>query len=509
MRGTCRRERLVLFTRDLLVTCAILLLCTLIGLLFLYVGFDEANMISVYILGVLLVSSVTNHKVYGMASAVAGVFLFNCIFADPKFNLFYYDRQYTIVAVLMLVASLTVSSFTARFRNQLRQESYHLLKTEALLETSQALIQASDPKEIIQITARQLYKILNRSIALYELRDGAYCLMDFSGSDEQRIDFQPAQEGLSDFLSHADLKQHPVFFWRGQKMTFLSLCSHSRPYGLAGILTDQDEQLTPDVFNLLHAVVDETTLVLDKFELNQLNQHIALEAQTEHLRANLLRAISHDLRTPLTSISGNADILLSRADTLERPLRQKLYQDIHEDAEWLIQLVENLLFITKLENGSMELHQEPELLQEIISEAVAHMDKRKKEHTISIDLTDDLLSARADPILITQVLINLIDNALKYTPPDSLICISAFQRGGDAIVEVSDNGHGLADKTHLFELFHTSGTPISDTRRGIGLGLGLCKAIVNAHGGQIYARDNNPRGLVIGFTLPAERVCLP
>ena len=148
---------------------------------------------------------------------------------------------------------------------------------------------------------------------------------------------------------------------------------------------------------------------------------------------------------------------------------------------------------------------EPELLQDVILGAVEHMDKRKKDHSIQVSIPNDLLTAQVDVVLLTQVLVNLLDNAIKYTPPGSHILVSAFERGEEAVIEVADDGNGFSEKEHMFDLFYTSRDTAPDGRRGIGLGLGLCKAVVEAHGGQIYARDNEPKGLVVGFTLKSER----
>ena len=493
---------------DLAATVGILLLCTLIGLLFLWLGLNEANMISVYILGVLFIASVTSHKGYGLFSSVAGVLLFNCIFADPKFTLFFYDKQYTIVAVLMLIASLMVSSFTARFRSQLSREAHHSRRTEALLSTSQSLLGAGDCDEILRVVSVRLHEMLDRPILLCHLVDGRPQSVEMTGHIQPELDVGVLEGRILAFLEKNCRRQPCVFSQEGLRLSFCPLTSHDKIYGMVGVIEAGTQALTPDEPNLLRAVLDETSLALDRYQLQALNQLMDMQAQAERLRSNLLRSVSHDLRTPLTSISGNADILLSSETGLDAQMRRQLYQNIYDDAEWLIQLVENLLFITKIENGTMDLHMEPELLQEIVSEAVAHMARRKKDHTIQVCIPDDLLAARVDAVLITQVLVNLIDNALKYTPTGSHIQITAFERDGAAVVEVADDGHGVGDKTHIFDMFYTGRGGASDARRGIGLGLGLCKAVVEAHGGQIYVRDNQPHGLVVGFTLQLERMCL-
>ena len=169
-------------------------------------------------------------------------------------------------------------------------------------------------------------------------------------------------------------------------------------------------------------------------------------------------------------------------------------------------LWKNLLTVTRIENGTMQLTLEPELIDEVAQEALRHLNRRSAEHTVTLAVPDDLLMAKMDPQLIVQVLINLTDNAIKYTPAGSSIAVSAQRSGETVRVEVADDGPGIPDaaKEKLFEMFYTAQAKRGDGRRGLGLGLSLCRSIVEAHGGQIGVRDNNPHGTVFWFTLPAS-----
>ena len=224
----------------------------------------------------------------------------------------------------------------------------------------------------------------------------------------------------------------------------------------------------------------------------------------------MLRSISHDLRTPLTSISGNAGILLSNGDTLKPEKKQQLYSDIYDDALWLINLVENLLAVTKIEEGSMHLKMSAELMDEVITEALHHVNKKKDEHTIKVVQTEDFILAKMDARLIVQVIINIVDNAIKYTPTGSTITISTTKKDKQVIVDIADDGPGIPDqaKERIFDMFYIAPNEVVDSHRSLGLGLALCKSIINAHGGEISVLDNKPKGTVFRFTLPAEEVNL-
>ncbi|MGN0352458.1 MAG: DUF4118 domain-containing protein [Roseburia sp.] len=236
----------------------------------------------------------------------------------------------------------------------------------------------------------------------------------------------------------------------------------------------------------------------------------ALVAQKEQLRANLLRSVSHDLRTPLTSISGNASNLLLNGEKFDENTKKQLYLDIYDESMWLISLVENLLSVTKIEEGRLNIRSQAELLDEIITEALQHISRKKEEHKIYFSGSEDFILVKVDARLIMQVIINLVDNAMKYTQKGSEIVITTQKLQEKAVVRVADNGPGIPDemKPLVFEMFYSGAKSSADNRRSLGLGLSLCKSIINAHGGELELFDNVPHGAVFTFTLPIEEVSL-
>ena len=228
------------------------------------------------------------------------------------------------------------------------------------------------------------------------------------------------------------------------------------------------------------------------------------------MRANLLRTISHDLRTPLTSISGHASNLLSNGDDFDVATKLRMYEDIHDDSMWLISLVENLLSITRIEDGTISLRLAPELIDEIIAEALSHVNRNEKARKIEVQIEEELIFVRADAKLMVQVLINIVDNAIKYSPDGSDVKILVEKNGEQVIVRVVDQGIGISDemKSKVFDMFYSGANKVADSRRSLGLGLYLCKAIIHAHGGKITVSDNIPQGTVFSFTLPREEVFL-
>ena len=252
-----------------------------------------------------------------------------------------------------------------------------------------------------------------------------------------------------------------------------------------------------------------TSYLMDKMRENaQASMQANLMAQNEQLRADLLRSVSHDLRTPLTSISGNADILLEENLVLSPEARKKLLQDIYDDATWLGNVMENLLAVTKLEDGHVQLRMEPELVDDVIEEALRHVSRDASKHNLVVTPSPELLLARMDARVIVQVIVNFVNNAITHTQEGSHITISTKREADMAAITVADNGPGISedDKPHVFESFYTTSSGTTDSNRSVGLGLSLCKSIVEAHGGSIRVEDVVPHGAAFTFTLPIEEI---
>ena len=201
---------------------------------------------------------------------------------------------------------------------------------------------------------------------------------------------------------------------------------------------------------------------------------------------------------------------MSNGTSFDGETKQTIYQDIYDDSMWLINLVENLLSVTRLEEGRLNLNLAAELVDEVVKEALSHVNRLKSEHTITVENKEEFLLAKMDARLIVQVIINIVDNAIKYTPKGSHIEIEMKKEGSWAVISIADDGPGISDenKKHVFDMFFSGSKKIADSRRSLGLGLALCKSIVNSHGGEIRVEDREPHGTVFTFTLPVEEVQL-
>ena len=515
-----RRERLISIrpafptALELLLTVGILVAATIIGWGFLRLGFANANIIMVYLLGVLLTSTFTSGYTCGVLSAFLSVILFNYFLTEPRLSLVAYGSKYPITFAVMFASALLTCTLATKLKAHAQLSARDAYRTKLLFDMNRQLQKAETPDEVYQMTATQIQKLMQRDVLVYPAQGDA--LLDGI--------VYPA-DGSSPHSVTKEKQEQDVIRWVWQnrkragattetfakaKRLYLAIRIGQQVYGVIGI--PMEKQTQPDAFtsSILFSILGECALALESLHNAEEKEKAAVLAKNEQLRANLLRSISHDLRTPLTSISGNADTLLHSYGMLDEQTRKQVFTDIYDDAQWLTGLVENLLSITKITDGSVKLHLSDQVVDDIVSEALRHIDRRSAEHHITVDCGDEPLLVRVDAGLIMQVLINLVNNAVKYTPPGSNIRITAIQQEKAAEICVSDDGPGIPDerKELVFKMFFTGSNLIGDSRRSLGLGLTLCQAIIHAHHNEMTLKDNLPHGCIFSFTLPLSEVNL-
>ncbi len=496
---------------DLLITLVVLTVTTLLGVVLYRFGFTDSNIIPVYILGVLLTSLFTRGYFCGIVSSLFSVMLFNFFFTEPRLTFHAYDSKYAVTFAIMLAASIITGTLASKLKSHAKLSAQAAFRTKVLLDTNQLLQMAQDTDDMINITATQLMKLLNRSVVMYSakgntLSKGALFPLE-PGSAEEDL-FTAAEHRAAHWVFENKHRAGATTdTLNTAKCLYMAIRINNRVYGVVGIRMGS-KPLDSFETSILLSILGECALALDNNRNAKEKELAAVLAKNEQLRANLLRAISHDLRTPLTSISGNAGNLLSNYDKLDEKTRIQVFTDIFDDSQWLISLVENLLSVTRIEEGRMNFNMSVQLMDEVIDEAMKHINRKGARYSITVDCKNELLLAKMDAKLIIQVIINLVDNAVKYTPIGSEIKITAENKSGFVSVSVADNGNGIPDtiKPRVFEMFYTGDNKIGDSRRSLGLGLALCKSIINAHGGEITLTDNEPHGCIFTFTVPSGEV---
>ncbi len=505
-----RRERIP-SPEQWAVSGAILLGATALGGLFSRWGFTQANIVTVYILGALLTALFTKSYLCSALSSLASVLLFNFFLTEPRLSFRAYDSGYPVTFAIMLTASLITGTLANRLTDNARQSAEAAARTKVLLETNQLLQAADGDGQILDITAGQLLKLLDRALVVYPVEGeklGPPRPYLPAGSPPGAA--FPGESAVAHWVfdhkkrAGATTDQYPRALG-----LYLAVRSGGAVYGVVGIHIGT-RPLEPFENSVMLSILGESALAMESRRNAREKEAAAVLAENERLRANLLRAISHDLRTPLTSISGNAENLLANDGFLGADTRRAVLTDIYDDSIWLIQLVENLLAITRIGEGRTQLNLSAQLVDEVITESLRHVGRKGQSHVIRARVEDELLLARMDARLISQVLFNLVDNAIKYTPAGSAITVSAEKTGDMVAIRVADDGPGIPDsaKARVFEMFFTNNAKVTDCRRSLGLGLALCRSIVNAHGGEITLTDNDPHGCVFTFTIPASEVTI-
>lgn len=505
-------KSLIPYPKDILITVIILAITTAIGTAFFNFGFTESNIITVYILGVLLTSLFTRVYACGVIGSILSVALFNFFFTEPRLTFHAYDPGYPVTFAIMLVASIITGTLASRLKSHAKLSAQAAFRTKVLLDTNQLLQKAQDDNDIINITATQLMKLLNRSVVMYSVSEGKLSkgyLFSVSLDQAAAEDLFTDQERMiAEWVYRNRHRAGATTEHRNNaKCLYMAIRINDKVYGVVGIHIG-GKPLDSFENSILLSILGECALAIDNNRNAKEKELAAVLAKNEQLRANLLRAISHDLRTPLTSISGNAGNLLANYDKLDDETKMQVFTDIFEDSQWLISLVENLLSVTRIEEGRMNFNMSVQLMDEVIEEALKHINRKSIGHNIAVACGEELLLAKMDAKLIIQVIINLVDNAIKYTPVGSNIMITSKRREGCVAVSVTDDGNGIPDhaKSRVFDMFYTGEHSIADSRRSLGLGLALCKSIINAHGGEITLTDNIPHGCVFTFTLPLNEV---
>lgn len=480
---------------DSLVTLLMLAAATLLGTVLFGSKLSNSSIMMVYLLGVLLVAVITSHRAFSIAASVASLFLFNFFFVQPRYSLAAYEPGYPVSFLVMFLTAMIAGTLANRLKQTAYQASKTSFRARVISETDQLLAKAKSREEILRVCAEQSAKLLGHGIALYEVVEDPAAATLFCTIPENRELPADDKKRLTEKLMHGQTDQgcYPIHV-QEKLYAVLHLVEQEPPPEIA-------------VRDTLISALGECALALENEKNAREKEAAAVLAEKERLRADLLRSISHDLRTPLMSITGNAGALMADENRYSEETRHRLYTDIYEDSLWLTDLVENLLASTRLEDDPANLRLSGELVEDIFAEAAAHV-HADRGHNVMIDAPSDLLMIQADSKLIVQVLVNLVGNAMKYTPPGSTVRLSAKRQGTEVILSVADDGPGIAeeDKERVFDMFFVGDNPASAGRKSLGLGLALCRTIVNAHGGRIWVEDNSPHGAVFSFTLPVEEV---
>jgi two-component system sensor histidine kinase KdpD len=469
------------------VAVGVVVLCTLVCWA-MFRWFDKSNLIMVYLAGVALVATWYGRRVSALA-AVLSVAAFDFFFVPPYLTFAVSDTQYAVTFTVMLLVGLLISTLASRVKAQAESARGRAARTQILYATSRDLAGAKTVEEVVHAVSRHVSEILQgpAEILLPGPEGGLATAADGPAGDPREIAVaqwvldhgRPAGLGTDTLPAAAGL--------------YVPLQGSQSVLGVLGVRPQESLlPLTPDQLDLVETLARQAASGLERVRL-------ASAMETERLRNTLLSSVSHDLRTPLAAITGAASTLLQAAP-LDPAAERALKESIYDEAERLGRLVTNLLDMSRLESGSVHLDREWHSVEELVGAALARLEKVRQGRAVEVKVPPDLPLVPVDGVLVEQLLVNLFDNAFKYSDADSPVRVSAESADRTVTVEVADGGPGVAagEEEHIFEKFHRGST----AHKGFGLGLSISRAIASAHGGRIWAEARPPRGIAFRFTLP-------
>jgi two-component system sensor histidine kinase KdpD len=459
------------------------------------------DVVMVYLLGIMLVAS---RLAFGPAifAAFLSVAAFDFFFVPPYLTFVFADFKHATTFIVMFVVAVVVSGLTQRVRNQALAAQERELRTAALYALSHELAAAQGLEKVIRTAASQLESTFRSGISVW--------LPDAGGTLARRY----ASAGLG---PSSDLELSVCeWVWANQRQAGLgtttlpgvpTLCSPLiGSTGIVGVLgltpaTKESERLSHHAqLRQLDAFVSQMALAVERAKLAEEAETARREMETEQLRSALLSSVSHDLRTPLAVITGASSTLLQSGPMVNESTRQDLLCTVLEEAERLNRLIGNVLDMTRLESGAVKVHKEWLSLEELVGGALERLDARLGAREVRVQLPRDLPLVPGDAVLLEQVLINLLENAIKYS--SGALEIRAEATTEQVQVEVSDRGGGIqpGEEERIFDKFQRSER--AGAREGVGLGLTICRAIATAHGGKIWGANRDGGGASFIFTLP-------
>ena len=460
---------------------------------------NPANIVMLYLLCVALVA-LRGGRAAAVLASILSVAAFDFFFVKPYLTFAVTDVEYLLTFAVMLAVGLVVSNLTARLKEQLELSRRREEHTAALYALTRDLADVALLDQLIATSARHIEATFQCPAALY-LRDAVNGLR-LAGGMSVAADEERERAVARWVLDHGQKAGCGTNTLPAARALYLPLSTATQTVGVLAVVPRAPEQfLDPDELHLLETFAQQTALAAERVELAQQAEQARLQAESEQVRNALLRTVSHDLRTPLATITGALSTILANPTRLDAQTSRDLLQSAYDEGARLNQLLGNLLDMTRLEAGHVQLKQEPYPLEELVGAALNRLEAVLNGQGVETSLPRDLPLVLVDAVLVEQVLLNLLENAARYAAPGK-IEIRAHPEAAHVLVEVLDQGAGLQPGTEreVFRKFYRSRPPTD--RSGTGLGLAICEAIVRLHGGRIGAENRPDGGARFWFTLP-------
>lgn len=483
-----------------LSSSAVVAFCTALAwLMFPY--FAPANIIMLYLMGVVFTAVRLGRGPSAWASLLS-VAVFDFCFVLPYFSFTVAEVEYLITFAVMLVTGLTISSLTTQVKQQAEAARGREQKTSALYAMSREFTTTSSKTELLQAAVKHVSQVFGGEVVILIPAEP----QNFTpyASQEGELLQNIHELGVAQWVyDHKQAAGAGTETLPGAQALYLPLTTAQNVVGVLAILPQNRAIFhTPEQFYLLENFANQIALAVERLQLAEEAQQAHLQVETERLRNTLLSSVSHDLRTPLAAITGSASTLLEQQGSLPAGVQQEMTQTIYEEAQRLNRLLGNLLEMSRLESGRIELNKNWQPIEEVIGIALGRLDSQLSGRAVATHLPPNLPLLLLDEVLIEQLLVNLLENALKYTPAGTAITLAVQNKGSELLISVCDEGVGIpaGDEERIFEKFYRGQRPLGGA--GAGLGLAICKTVVLAHQGRIWVENRPGGGACFCFTLP-------
>ena len=462
--------------------------------------FGAANLIMMYLIAVVAVAIRWGRGPSVLAS-VLSVAAFDFFFVPPFFSFAVSDVQYLLTFGVMLVVALVISNLAVRLQQQAELARYRERRTGVLYTMSRDLATHRGTGMLAHLAAKHLREVFDSQIAIF-LADSDKRLRLQRG-EELYFEFDPKEAGVAQWVfEHNERAGLGTDTLPGASALYLPLVGSAGSIGVVALRpTESSRLLDPDQLHLLESLLNQVALAIERTRLSEEAQQAHVRVETERMRNAILSSVSHDLRTPLATITGAASSLVEEQGEMDSAARRELSRSIYREADRLDRLLKNLLDMMRIEAGAVQLSKEWHPVDEVVGAALARLEGRLQDHTVNTTFPPDLPLVLVDGVLLEQVVINLVENAVKYAPPGSAIDMSASASDREVVVEVADRGPGIpvGEETRIFDKFYRGKFA---REGGVGLGLTICRGIVEAHGGRIWAENRRGGGAVFRFAIP-------
>jgi two-component system sensor histidine kinase KdpD len=465
--------------------------------------FSLANLTLVYLLGVVLVA-IRYGQGPSVLASVLSVAAFDFFFVPPYLTFAVSDIQYLLTFAVMLVVALTISGLAVRTKQQADLARHQERRTAVLYALSRELATHRGLATLTQLAVKHVREVFDSQAAVFVADLDKHLVLQ--RGEQLFFDFNPNESGVAQWVfEHGERAGLGSDTLPGASAMYLPLVGSKGPLGVLAVRpTLATRFLDQEQLHLLEVLTNQIALALERARLADEAQQAHVSVETERMRNAILSSVSHDLRTPLATITGAASGLLEENDQVGPAARHELAKSIYNEAHRLDRLVRNLLDMTRLESGAVQLQKEWHPVEEIVGAALTRLEGRLSGHQVGTNFPPDLPLVLVDGVLMEQVLINLLENALKFAPSSTAIELTASASDHELVFGIADRGTGIppGDEQRIFEKFYRAGPA---REGGVGLGLTICRGIIEAHGGRIWVEKRPGGGAMFRFTLPIEQ----